>query len=171
MPVPPRDPKGHRTGYTTGLRPAAAKAAVRVFSWGTPCSKMVQEEVSGSPYGGARDHRRAGRRGHGEEDHPRPARALQRISILGTTPRSWAVPRRSSRISARPTPLAMCWISSARRGSSGSRRSCAARSWSLHPSCGWGIGGMGPPRGFRRRFARVPGSGFMNDMRVVFYPP
>jgi cobalt-precorrin-5B (C1)-methyltransferase len=29
MPVPPRDPKGHRTGYTTGACAAAAKAAAR----------------------------------------------------------------------------------------------------------------------------------------------
>ena len=42
----------------------------------------------------------------------------------------------------------------------------------LHPPCTRGIGGMGLPRGFRRRSARaLPGGGFMKDMRVVFYPP
>jgi hypothetical protein len=42
----------------------------------------------------------------------------------------------------------------------------------LRPPCGRGIGGRGLPRGFRRRSARaLPGGGFMNDMRVVFYSP
>lgn len=171
MPVSPRDPKGHRTGYTTGAcAAAAAKAAARCLlgnavlteiettlpnkrrvrfplercertGRSATCSilkdagddpdcthgaeimaevelretpgieirggpgvttvtkpglglevgtaainpvpsrnitEMVEEELSGSPYRGARDHRRAGRRGHGEEDHQRPARAARR---------------------------------------------------------------------------------------------